>query len=94
MKILLALLSVAGALTVMLWWGAAGASWFTLDKVLKTTVVKDDFGDMVTKEVWVDKFVPGLLDFAAPGFSVLMFVALVLLYLSRKQLFNYEQAAH
>ena len=88
MKILAALLSAAGALTLVVWWAISGASWFTLQKVLTHQTVVDDFGDAVTKEVWVDQFVPGLFDLAGPGASGLVVAAVILLWLSRKDLVN------
>ncbi|MSQ84040.1 MAG: hypothetical protein EXR77_14345 [Myxococcales bacterium] len=88
MKVLAALLAIAAALDLLVWWAAAGASWFIQDKVLKVSVVKDSFGDWTTKEEFVPKFVPGLLDFAAPGAGGLFFVALVLVWLSRKEIFG------
>lgn len=93
MKITAALLAIAAALNLLVWWLAAGANWFTKTAVMKTIVTKDDFGDMVSKDVWVDRFVPGLLDMAAPGAGGLLFVALVLMYLSRKELFDVEAGA-
>ncbi|MBM4344787.1 MAG: hypothetical protein FJ100_15580 [Deltaproteobacteria bacterium] len=88
MKVTAALLAIAGALDLLVWWAGAGASWFIQDKVLRVTQVKDSFGDWTTKEEFVPKFVPGLLDFAGPGAGALLFVALVLLWLSRKEIFD------
>ncbi len=84
--ILTSLLAVAGALTTLLWWAASGAAWFTLQKVLTTQTVVDEFGDSVAKEVWVDKFVPGLLDLAGPIAGALLVVAAIGFWLSRKSL--------
>ena len=86
MKITVALLAVAGALDLLVWWAASGMNWFTLDKVAVTSQIKDDFGDLVTKTEWVEHFVPGLLDFAGPGAAGLGFVALTLLWISRRDL--------
>ncbi len=94
MKITAALLAIAAALNLVIWWAAAGASLFTQTQVMKTVVSKDDFGDMVAKNVWIDRFVPGLLDLSAPTAAGLIFVALVLGYLSRKDLFDVETGAH
>lgn len=88
MKILAALLSIATGLTLMLWWAGAGASWFVLDKVEKVTIVKDSFGDLTEKREWIEKFVPGLLDFAGPGAGACFALALVLGFLARKDLFD------
>lgn len=86
MKITVALLALAGALDLLVWWAVCGLNWFTLDKVAVTTQITDDFGDVVTKTEWVERFVPGLLDFAGPGAAGLGFVALTLLWLSRRDL--------
>lgn len=86
MKITVALLAIAGALDLVVWWAATGAHWFGLDKIPVITSKRDDFGDLTTTTEWVEKFVPGLFDFAGPGASVLMAIAVGLLWLSRKDL--------
>jgi hypothetical protein len=88
MKITAALLSIATALTMMAWWAAAGASWFTLQKVLVSKTIVDDFGDKVTQQEWVPRFVPGLLDLCGPAAGGLLLLAAVLLWLSRADLQN------
>lgn len=85
-QILVALLAVAGALTTAVWWAVSGASWFTLQKVLTHQTVVDEFGDAVTKEIWVDKFVPGLLDLVGPMAGGMLAVAALMFWLSRKDL--------
>lgn len=86
MKITVALLALAGALDLLVWWAVSGWHWFTLDKVAVVTQVKDDFGDIVSKTEWVERFVPGLLDFAGPGAAGLGFAAVTLLWMSRRDL--------
>jgi len=88
MKFTAALFAVAGALATLVWWAAAGASLLTLNQTLKTVTSKDEFGELVTKDVWVAGFVPGLVDLAAPVAGGLIGVALVLGYLSRKDIFD------
>lgn len=92
MKVTAALLAIAAGLDLLVWWAGAGASWFIQDKVLRVTQVKDSFGDWTTKEEFVPKFVPGLLDFAGPGAGALFAVALVLLWLSRKDILDAPDA--
>lgn len=84
--ILTSLLAIAGSLTTMLWWAGSGAAWFTLQKVLTTQTIVDEFGDSVAKEIWIDKFVPGLLDLAGPIAGALLVVAALGLWLARKDL--------
>jgi hypothetical protein len=84
--ILTSLLAIAGSLATLLWWAASGAAWFTLQKVLTTQTVVDEFGDKVDKEIWIDKFVPGLLDLAGPIAGALLVVAAIGFWFSRKDL--------
>lgn len=80
-KRVLAGLCLAVGLSVCGWWATTSRQLFTLNNVQHIEKVKDDFGEMVEKVTWVDKFEPGLLDVVLPVDGFLTAAAALLLVL-------------
>lgn len=83
-KRMLAALCLAVALGVVGWWATTSRQYFILNKVQHVEQVKDDFGDMVEKVTWQDKFEPGLLDLVLPIDGILTSAAALLLVLDMR----------